>query len=181
MEIIIYLLAFIFLITIVVGIHEGGHYFAARSVGIPVTHFAIGMGPVLASKQIGGTRYELRCVPIGGFVKMLGDADITSSQSSLPSNDPSLFQNRSRLVKSWVIFAGPLFNFILGIVIFTSVFYFIPHRQIEPIVSTIAMGSAAERGSLVGDRILKINRHTIADMDVRTYVTVALDDLLTFY
>jgi regulator of sigma E protease len=108
---IITLLIFVFVIGILVFVHELGHYLAAKKVGIKVEEFAIGMGPKIWGFRRGETEYNLRVLPIGGFVKMLGegDYDLTSSDS-FGGKKPS-----RRLI---VLFAGVFMNFLLAILLF---------------------------------------------------------------
>ena len=179
MDILYYLIGFISLLWVIVFIHEGGHFLAAKSLGISVTNFAVGMGRVVFSRTYNGVSYEIRLLPIGGFVKMLGDGDATSTTKKdiRDKSDKRYFANRTRLEKSWVIIAGPLANFILGMVIFTSVFFIYPHRQIEPIATTVVENSPAELGGMkVNDKIIEINGSTIYNMDdVRSMVSINLD------
>src|SRR3546814_5395187 len=83
-----YLLPFFALISAMVIIHEMGHYLAARMIGLHVTHFSVGMGPLLLSRaDRRGCLWQIRALPIGGYVRMLGDADASSRPAS-PDDHP---------------------------------------------------------------------------------------------
>ena len=163
----------------IVGVHEGGHFYTARLFKVPCSHFAVGMGPVLLSYQGKQTKYEIRAFPIGGFVRMVGDADITSTTSEGNSN-PLHFNNRNKFVKSCIIAAGPLANFAFAILIFTLLFNLFDHRQVSPRIGSVVEGGAAEEvGMKPGDLITHINGRQIYTMDdVSQRVSVALDETL---
>ena len=92
--------------TVVVIIHELGHFLLARKHGITVTEFSVGMGPRLISFEKGGTRYSIKLLPLGGSCMMVGEDEV--------SDDPNAFNKKSVWARISVIFSGPLFNFILA-------------------------------------------------------------------
>ena len=94
---------------LLVFIHEFGHFLAAKAGGIKVLEFAIGMGPRITSFEKGGTKFSLRLIPIGGFCSMLGEDE--------DNDDPDAFNNKSVWTRIKVVFAGPLFNFLLAFVL----------------------------------------------------------------
>jgi regulator of sigma E protease len=187
MEILLYLMAFLIVIFVLVSIHEAGHFLAARFLGIGVTNFAIGMGPVLLSKKGKQTSYELRALPIGGFVKMVGDVDPASLQKEEQIKEAeklteeekkqSFFQ-RPNWQKAIVVIAGPLANFVLGVALFVGLFMYVPDSFTKPIVSEVIKGSPAEKaGVQVGDEFLYLNGSYIRDFnDVKQIVSVSLDN-----
>jgi len=140
--------------------HEFGHFFIAKKNDIFVEEFAVGMGPVLISKQIGETVYSLRLVPFGGFCKMLGE-----DESSI---DDRAFSNKSPLARMAVVAAGPLMNFILA---FMLIFVYNAFSGIiTPIVTSVMEQSYAyESGLETGDRVISIN-----GQDVNIYSDIAL-------
>ncbi|HYF95540.1 MAG TPA: M50 family metallopeptidase [Symbiobacteriaceae bacterium] len=99
-------------------IHELGHFAVAKSFGIRVHEFALGFGPVLAGFEAGETRYNLRAVPLGGFVRMAGmeDGDL---------DDPRGFNRKPVLARALVIFAGPVMNFVLAALLYAALLFFI--------------------------------------------------------
>lgn len=137
---------FIFLLVILV--HEFGHFVLAKINGIQVNEFSIGMGPSLISWQGRETQYTFRLLPIGGYVAMEGEEEVSSN--------PRSFNNASPLKRISVIAAGALMNFLLAIVLFNYIFYTIgtPSTEIDSIV---ASSPAENAGILPGDKILSIN------------------------
>ena len=93
----------IVLFSVIVIFHELGHFLFAKKNGICVEEFAIGIGPTIFGKQIGETKYSIKCLPFGGCCVMLGEDD--------DCKDPRAFGSQSALARFSVIFAGPFFNF----------------------------------------------------------------------
>lgn len=144
---------FVFLMVIVV--HEFGHFIVAKSVGIRVNEFAIGMGPKLFQRRKGETEYTFRAFPIGGYVKMEGEDEA--------SNDPRSFGNVPVLSRIAVVAAGAIMNFILAIVILSIVTYGIG-TPINTISDTIE-NSPASKVIESGDKIIAINGVDIETWD----------------
>ncbi|MFP3382839.1 RIP metalloprotease RseP [Tritonibacter sp. SIMBA_163] len=122
--------SFVVVLSIIVAVHEYGHYIVGRWCGIYPEVFSLGFGPVLASRvDKRGTRWQLAAFPLGGFVKFLGDADAASGKDagaiSAAETDPELLRKTMHGAPLWAraatVAAGPIFNFILAIVIFTGV------------------------------------------------------------
>jgi regulator of sigma E protease len=161
--------AFLFVITIVVFFHELGHFAVARFFGVSVQAFSIGFGRELIGwTDRHGTRWKISLLPLGGYVRFAGDADV----SSRPNSDAmQLLDESSRAgvlhfkpvhQRAAVAAAGPIANFILAVVIFTGVFMFTPQPFEPPVIAEITAGSAAEAaGLLVGDEILAVEGEAI--------------------
>jgi regulator of sigma E protease len=122
--------SFVVVLSIIVFVHEYGHYIVGRWCGIHPEVFSLGFGPVLASRvDKRGTRWQLAAFPFGGFVKFLGDADAASGKDasaiSAAERDPELLRKTMHGAPLWAraatVAAGPIFNFILAAVIFTGV------------------------------------------------------------
>ena len=186
MDILYYIFGFLLVIFAIVTVHEGGHFLAARLFKVGVTNFAIGMGPVLVSKKIGKTSYEIRLLPLGGFVKMVGDVDpastyrqeqINAAEELSEAEKSESFYSKSRWKKSAIVFAGPLANFVFGIIIFTTLFMTTPHRFTAAIVDDLVPGSPAEIvGMQIGDKITEANGMKLNDFDaLRQIVSVGLE------
>lgn len=144
----------IFVFGLLVFFHELGHFGVAKLVGIKVHEFAIGMGPKLVGFGKGETQYTLRAFPIGGFVRMEGEDEI--------SNDARSFGNKSVLARLAVIIAGPIMNFILALLLFTILFYSIgaPSTTLQGVIP----GTPAEAAGLMqGDRVIAIDGEEILD------------------
>ncbi|WP_422486805.1 RIP metalloprotease RseP [Gudongella sp. DL1XJH-153] len=164
-------LAAIFVFLLVVLVHEAGHFTVAKMVGIRVNEFAIGMGPKLVQKIKGETKYTLRALPIGGYVKMEGEDE--------SSNDPRSFSNVSVWSRIAVITAGAIMNFVLAIVVLSIVAFNVgvPSTTIGEIID----GSPAqEYGIAAGDRIVEIEGVPINNWDdiVTTINTQSPEELL---
>ena len=108
----------IFLLEILVFIHEGGHFLAAKKSGVNVEEFSIGFGPVIYSKQKNNTLYRIGCIPFGGYVKMTGESERSDKEGA--------FNKASILKRIFIVTAGPFINIIFAIVLFfiLSFFYF---------------------------------------------------------
>ncbi len=146
--------AAILVFGLLVFFHELGHFGVAKMVGIKVHEFAIGMGPKLISFAKSETQYTLRALPIGGFVKMEGEDEV--------SNDTGSFSNKSVGARIAVILAGPIMNFVLAILLFTILFYNVgaPSTTMQDIIP----GTPAEAAGMQrGDTILSINGEEISD------------------
>lgn len=128
MDIFLTIIAVIIIFSIVVLVHEYGHFTAARRSGIKVLEFGIGFPPRLFKKKIGETIYSINAIPIGGFVKMQGEDD-TSVQAL---RDKRSFAHKSPLTRAKVVLAGVFMNFVLAIILLTIGFSF----GIEPLLAT---------------------------------------------
>ena len=110
MSTVLYILVAVFIFGVLIGIHELGHFLAARACGVTVLEFAMGMGPVLWTKQTkSGTKLSLRCLPIGGYCAMEGEDEA--------SGDPHAFTNAAAWKRVVILCAGAFMNFLLGFVL----------------------------------------------------------------
>ena len=164
---------FLFVLGVVVFVHEMGHFLVARYFGVTVETFSVGFG-----KEIGGfydrygTRWRLAWVPLGGYVKFKGDenaASVPSKESLEGLSEAELqgnFHAKPVAQRAAVVVAGPLANFVLAIVILTAWFIFMGKPIIEPRVFAVeANSAAAEVGFKPGDLILAIDGTTILSFD----------------
>ena len=108
------IIIFILVLLIVVIVHEYGHFFAAKSMGMRVKEFAFGFPPKLFSWKRGETTYSLNAIPLGGYVAIDGENEGNGT------NDNRKFGSKSRLAQLWVLFAGPMMNIILAFVLITA-------------------------------------------------------------
>ncbi len=142
MSIIVAILVF----NLIVFVHEGGHFLAARLSGIKVVEFALGMGPKLFGKKIGETMYSLRAFPIGGFCLMLGEDE--------ENHDPGAFNNTPLRSRIAAVAAGPIVNLLAAVIIYSMVIAPVA----EPIIGQVTKGMPAEKAGIVaGDKIVEIN------------------------
>jgi regulator of sigma E protease len=167
-----YTLAFLFVLTLIVFVHEFGHFIVARWNNVKVQSFAIGFGKeIVGFTDRHGTRWKLGWLPLGGYVKFEGDANAASlpKASSLDKKarlDPGNFYGKSVGQRAAVVAAGPIANFILAIAIFTISFMAVGVPVIEPKVDTVQAGSPAEKAGIKsGDVIRRINGSWITSFD----------------
>ena len=134
--------------------HEFGHFIAAKSLGVRVEEFAIGMGPKLFSRKKGETTYSLRALPIGGFCAMEGEEE--------SSDDPRSFSNKPAWKKLIILVAGAFMNFVAGLVIIVLLFA-VSGVPSLPVVNGYLAGAEdiQEQGLLPGDEFYSINGHRI--------------------
>jgi regulator of sigma E protease len=159
------LLAFAFVIGVLVFVHELGHYLAARRVGIRVLTFSIGFGPRLFGFTRGGTDYCISAVPLGGFVKMAGE-----TVEDKRTGQPDEYLSKSKWERFQVLIMGPAMNIGLAVVLLAFVLYQgadIPaYRDMPPVVGSIVAGTPAERAGLKpGDRIVSVDGRATATWD----------------
>lgn len=153
MSIILSILLTLLILSILVLVHEIGHFVAARSTGIPVESFSIGMGPVLKRwkwARFGETEFRLSAVPFGGYVMVAGESE--------ESDDPNNFYAKTPWQRIWFAGAGILMNVLLAVVIFVSGSLFfgdvgVPYNQ----VGMLQPGAARNAGIKQGEWILKVN------------------------
>ena len=113
--------AFIIVLGVLIFFHEFGHFLIARLFGVGVEKFSLGFGPRLFGKKIGITDYRLSAIPLGGYVKMVGeepDAQIA------PEDLPLSFTHKHVAKRMLIVAAGPVFNILLAVIIFFGIFYF---------------------------------------------------------
>ncbi|MBI1239578.1 MAG: RIP metalloprotease RseP [Alphaproteobacteria bacterium] len=175
-----YTLAFLVVITVVVFIHELGHFLVARYFNVRVETFSIGFGRSLyAWEDSKGTRWKIGWLPFGGYVKFWGDENAASQpdQDRIRelARDPQAkdcFHFKPLYQRALVVVAGPAANFLLAIAIYMGLLMVIGETRVAPRIGEIQAGSAAERaGFQVGDLLLRIDDVTIEDFgDIRRYV-----------
>lgn len=162
------ILAFIAMLAVLILVHEFGHFMVAKRSDVKVEEFGIGFPPKLASIKRGETIYSLNVVPLGGFVKLLGEEDPT---------EPRSFASKSIGTRALILAAGPLMNLVLPIILFSLVFM-IPHNVLmeQVQVQQVAPSSpAAEARMEQGDIILAINGHKINNRgDLAYYIQLSL-------
>ena len=156
------LISFIILLGILISVHEFGHFLAARIGGVGVVKFSLGFGPKIFGKKVGETEYVLSWIPLGGFVKLLGESD---KEELSPEDEKRSFLKQPSWKRILIVFAGPLFNFLLAILIFCIVFmYGIPNLTTN--IGEVQKGSAADEAGIInGDKIISIAGKTITGWD----------------
>lgn len=176
-----YIVPFLLVLTLIVFIHELGHYLAGRWSGIGITAFSIGFGPeIIGFNDKHGTRWKLSAIPLGGYVKFLGDEDAASipdydSLAALPEAERKrTFLGAALWKRAITVAAGPIANFILAIAIFAVMFSIYGRQVADPIVAEVRPGSAAEAAGVhTGDLLVALDGNPVATFDdVRRYVSV---------
>jgi regulator of sigma E protease len=179
-----FLFAALFVLTVVVFFHELGHFLVARWCGVAVKVFSIGFGrEIVGWHDRHGTRWRVAWIPLGGYVKFMDD----ENAASVPSRDAlekmseaeraGSFHAKPLWQRAAVVVAGPVANFLLAIVVFTTMYIIFGQRITAATVDEIVPGSpAAKAGFEVGDVIKKIDGETVASFnDVQRIVATRLD------
>lgn len=151
MSTLINILLAMLIISVVIVFHELGHFLVAKANGIVVTEFSLGMGPRIISKEIGGTRYSWKLLPLGGSCMMLGEDE--------GSDEPGTFNSKTVWQRISVVFAGPLFNFILAFIIGCVILGILGYDQ--PFVYSIDESVAEATGLQSEDILTSYNGHKI--------------------
>ncbi|MBN1828373.1 MAG: RIP metalloprotease RseP [Deltaproteobacteria bacterium] len=150
----------IILLGILVFVHELGHFLAAKYSGVGILKFSLGFGPRLLSRKLGETEYMISLVPLGGYVKMLGESD---DDDVNPEDESRSFHRQSIWKKIAIVAAGPLSNFFFAIIVF-SVIYGAGVPVLTSKVGSVQEGSAAASAGLrEGDRITAIDGRSTSE------------------
>jgi regulator of sigma E protease len=151
-------ISFVVLLAILIFVHEFGHFIAARIAGVGVVKFSLGFGPKIIGKKIGETEYVLSWIPLGGFVKLLGES---TDEKLSPEDEKKSFLKQPIWKRILIILAGPVCNFLLALLIFVIVFmYGVP--KLTAIVGEMSKESSAmEAGMVSGDKIISIDGKNI--------------------
>jgi regulator of sigma E protease len=150
------LLAFVFVLGVLIFVHELGHFLMARRHGVRVLTFSLGFGPKVIRVVRGDTEYCVSIIPLGGYVKMAGE-----SPDDPRSGRPDEFMSKTKWQRFQILIMGPAMNILLAIVVMAVVLYNgaeVPaYEQQPPVVGSVTAGSPAERAGIQpGDRILSV-------------------------
>ncbi len=168
-----YLLPFLFVLALVVFVHELGHFLVGRWCGVKVETFSLGFGPRIARfYDRKGTEWAISAIPLGGYVKFKGDLNAASvpdhaGAEAMPESERSdSFPHKSIAQRAAIVAAGPMANFLLAFVIFTISYMVVGRTLVEPIIAEIAENSAASSaGFKAGDRVLAVDGEKIESFD----------------
>ena len=164
---IITILAFIFVISLLIIVHEFGHFIMAKWCGVQVLSFAIGYGPKLVSFKSGETEFSIRLIPLGGFVKMGGmEGNVIEGYEEVSIPPEKRFDHKPLWQRSLIVAAGPIMNIVLSIVLLFIVFSVtgIPAGNLK-VQEVVAGGPADRAGIKVGDVILAVNGRSASNLD----------------
>ena len=159
MDILFSIFAFILLVGILVIIHEGGHYFAARFCNVKVLRYSVGFGKIFWSKKYGldQTEYCVSAIPLGGYVQLLDER----SEDVDPNDKHRAFNNQSATKRIFILFAGPLANFIFSILAYMTMFSIgVPGQA--PIIGEVELNSIAYENNIrSGDKIISVGEKSV--------------------
>ncbi len=157
------ILSFIIVLGVLIFFHEFGHFLIARFFGVGVEKFSLGFGPRLIGKKVGITDYRISAIPLGGYVKMVGeepDAEID------PEEIPLSFTHKHVAKRMLIVAAGPVFNILLAVIIFFGIFLSSGTFVLKPSVGSVKQGAPAFSAGLEkGDLIIAINESAINSWD----------------
>lgn len=157
-----WVLPFLIVLSIVVAIHELGHLMVGRWCGIKAEVYSIGFGPVVWSRtDRQGTKWQLAALPLGGYVKFLGDMDPASARkaddSDIPEEDrPKAFHNAALWRRTLTVLAGPVANFILSIIVIFGLALYVGKMSDQPVIADLGELDAKVVGFEPGDRVLEV-------------------------
>lgn len=164
-----YVVVFLAIITVIVFVHEMGHYLVARANGVRVETFSIGFGPELFGFTAkSGTRWKFSLLPLGGYVRMFGEIETPGENAAekiaamTPAERAVAFRAKTVGQRASIVVAGPVINFIFGIFLMAILFMVYGEQRTLPVIGEVMPGSAAEQAGLkTGDKVLIANGEAI--------------------
>ena len=185
-----YLIPFLILITVVVFIHEYGHYYFAKKYGVGITDFSIGFGKeIFGWNDKSGTRWKICWIPLGGYVKFFGDRNVFSQSEQQEIINKYSEEDRKKLFilkplyqRSLIVAAGPLANFVLAIIIFIIINMVSGKDMSPPIIDQVQENSPALTAGLrKNDRIISIdNKKVESILQVSTFINLSTSETIEF-
>src|SRR5438477_1259241 len=162
--VVITILAFVFVLGVLVFVHELGHFLAAKRVGIRVLKFQLGFNPTILKFRRGDTEYSIGALPLGGYVKMAGESpeDVERDEQGREIKRPDEFMSKTKWERFQVLIMGPIMNLLLAVVLTAVVLHQGLDKAVyedQPVVvGVVTQGSAAEKADIrPGDRIATVN------------------------
>jgi len=185
-----YIVPFIILITIVVFIHEFGHYYIAKRCGVGITDFSIGFGKeIFGWNDKSGTRWKFCWIPLGGYVKFFGDRNVFSQSEQQEIINKYTKEDREKLFilkplyqRSLIVAAGPIANYILAIIIFIMIFMFVGKDMTPAIIDEVNKDSPAfVSGMKKNDKIIYIDNNKVESiLEVSTFINTSTEEIIEF-
>ena len=185
-----YIIPFLILITIVVFIHEYGHYYFAKKYGVGITDFSIGFGgEIFGWNDKSGTRWKICWIPLGGYVKFFGDRNVFSQSEQQEIINKYNEEDRKKLFilkplyqRSLIVVAGPLANYILAILIFAMIYMFVGKDMTPAIINEVQKDSPAfVAGFKKNDQIISIdNNKVVSILEVSAFINISTAETIEF-
>ena len=157
-------IAFVVALSVIVTVHEFGHYIVGRWSGIKADVFSVGFGPALISRvDKRGTRWQIAAFPLGGYVRFMGDSDAASGRDDGTMAQMTEEERRHSMhgaplwARAATVLAGPMFNFILSILVFAAFFMVQGVPTKTPVIGAVKPMPALSQNFAPGDRILAVN------------------------
>jgi regulator of sigma E protease len=149
--------SFLFALTILIFVHEYGHYWVAKKCNVKILRFSIGFGPVLFSRKRGPdqTEWSFSAIPLGGYVRMLDERELSTTISA--EDLPRAFTQQSLLKRSAIVIAGPLANFLLAIALYAVLSWVGVTEPVAKLDEPIAATVAAKSGLIRGDTVIAVD------------------------
>ena len=181
-----YVIVFLVILTVVVFVHEMGHFLVARLMGVRVEVFSIGFGPEIWGRTArSGTRWKIGALPFGGYVKMFGDADAASQpdhhRQFTAEEAKVAFPAKKVYQRAAIVAAGPIANFVFGILALAVMFMIYGEPRTAPVIGQVQDGSAAaEAGLQPGDRVVQAQGQTVSRFqDLQRIVRLTVGEPVT--
>jgi regulator of sigma E protease len=153
------LLVFLFILGLLIIVHEFGHFIIAKRCGVRVEQFSLGFGPRLLQKTKGGTEYSISAIPLGGFVKLAGD------NMEEYKGRPDEYLSQPVKSRALIIFFGPLLNYLLGFLCFWMIFFYGYPTFTNKVGGLLDGYGAKDAGVVVGDQILSLGGEPVKYWD----------------
>jgi len=171
-------ITFLIVLSILVFVHELGHFTVARLLGVKVYLFSIGFGKRLITKHYKGTDWSFSLIPLGGYVKMKGQEDLNPA---LSNNDPDSYNTKTPFQRILILLAGPFANFLLAFVIYIMI-GLLGNNTLSPTIGKVIENSPASIAGLQAkDEIIKINNFEIKTWDDLSNIIKNANGSLTFF
>jgi len=185
-----YIIPFLILLTVVVFIHEYGHYYFAKRYGVGITDFSIGFGKeIFGWSDKSGTRWKICWIPLGGYVKFFGDRNVFSQAEQQEIINKYSEEDRKKLFilkplyqRSLIVAAGPLANFFLAIIIFTMINMFVGKDMTPATIDEVLPESPAHVAGLEkNDKIISIGNNKVESiLEVSTFINTSTSEIIKF-